>query len=363
MKVVVIGAGVAGLSIGWRLRQAGADVTILERAEPGKGATWASAGMISASAEMGEHDTPETELARRSSGLWPVFAAEIEQATGVDLHYGQRGALIVARDAEQAAAFKERAASDEDVSWLGQAEAAAFEPMLTGAFAGALWAPGESSVDSRALGRALTHAFAMAGGTLQRTEAVYRLDIENGAVTAARTPFAAYEADAFVIAAGAWSGQILGLPPELTKVKPVKGEMIALSRPASSPFPGHVVWGNGVYLVPRRNQVLVGATAVEAGFDTSITDKARDYLRARADALLPALAEWDEAEHWAGLRPGTPDEMPLLGPTSVRGLYAATGQYRNGILFAPAIADAVSRVVLDKKVPPEIAAFDPLRFA
>jgi glycine/D-amino acid oxidase-like deaminating enzyme len=143
----------------------------------------------------------------------------------------------------------------------------------------------------------------------------------------------------------------------------VKGEMIALSRPVSSPFPGHVVWGNGVYLVPRRNQMLVGATAVEAGFDTSITDKARDYLRSRADALLPALAEWDEAEHWAGLRPGTPDEMPLLGLTSVRGLYAATGQYRNGILFAPAIADAVSRVVLEKKVPPEIAAFDPLRFA
>lgn len=362
MKIVIIGAGVAGLSIGWRLRQARAEVTILERAEPGKGATWASAGMIAATAELGDHESPETEFARRSSGLWPIFAAELEQATGVDIHYGQSGSLIVARDAAEAAAAQARAADDTEVSWLGRADAAAMEPMLTGDFAGALWAAGEAHVDSRALGRALTAAFIRSKGELMAVETVASLVVENDRMVAARTPFKSYEADAFIVCAGAWSGQIAGLPVELTKVKPVKGEMLALDRPAASPIPGHVIWGNGVYLVPRRNQLLVGATVADAGFDTSVTDEAREYLRSRADALLPSLAGWTQADHWAGLRPGSPDGLPLLGATTIAGLYAATGQYRNGILFAPAIAEAVSRLVMEHKTPPEIAAFDPRRF-
>jgi glycine oxidase len=102
---------------------------------------------------------------------------------------------------------------------------------------------------------------------------------------------------------------------------------------------------------------------VDAGFDTNVTDAARDFLRSHAENLLPGLAEWEQADHWAGLRPGSPDGLPLLGPTTIERLYAATGQYRNGILFAPAIADAISRLVLDGKVPAEIAAFDPRRFA
>jgi glycine oxidase len=156
---------------------------------------------------------------------------------------------------------------------------------------------------------------------------------------------------------------MFGLPDELAVVKPVKGEMIALEPPASSPVPSHVIWGNEVYLVPRRKTLLVGATSVEAGFDTNVTDAAREFLRGHAEALLPALAEWQQTDHWAGLRPGSPDGLPLLGPTSIEGLYAATGQYRNGILFAPAIAEAVSKTVLAGKAPPEITAFDPRRFA
>src|SRR5262249_55317107 len=161
------------------------------------------------------------------------------------------------------------------------------------------------------------------------------------------------------ISAGAWTGGIPGLPPELAAtVKPVKGEMLALERQSASPFPGHVIWGRGIYAVPRRNQLLIGATVADAGFDTRPTKAARDWLRSRADALMPALKDWNEAEHWAGLRPGSRDDLPLLGPTTIARLYAATGQYRNGILFAPAIAEAISRLVLDNKVPPEIAPFD-----
>jgi glycine oxidase len=363
MRVIIIGAGVAGLSIGWRLSQAGVHVTILERGEPGKGATWASAGMIAATAELGHEQGPEAEFARRSSGLWPVFAAEIEQATGVAVHYARTGALIVALDAIQARTLKGTATPTAEASWLSPADAAAMEPLLTGTIEGALWAPGEAFVDNRALARGLVHAFVKAGGLLSRTEPAAELIIEGTRMRAVRTPFKTYEADVFIIAAGAWSGQLLGLPEELTKVKPVKGEMISLQRPASAGFPGHLIWGNGIYLVPRRNQVLVGATVADAGFDTRTTEGARDYLRTRANALVPALSSWSQADHWAGLRPGSPDGQPLVGPTTVTGLYAATGQYRNGILFAPAIAEAVTQLILAQKVPPQITAFDPRRFA
>jgi glycine/D-amino acid oxidase-like deaminating enzyme len=211
--------------------------------------------------------------------------------------------------------------------------------MLSEQIEGALWAPGEAFVDNRALSRALVRAFTGAGGVLSRTEPAAELIVEGARMTAVRTPFKTYEADAFIVAAGAWSGQILGLPLELTKVKPVKGEMLALERPPAAGFPGHLIWGNGIYLVPRRK-----------------------YLRARANALVPALSTWSQADHWAGLRPGSLDGQPLIGPTTVEGLYAATGQYRNGILFAPAIAEAVTQYVLEHKVPPQIAAFDPRRF-
>jgi glycine/D-amino acid oxidase-like deaminating enzyme len=120
------------------------------------------------------------------------------------------------------------------------------------------------------------------------------------------------------------------------------------------------VWGNGVYLVPRAKRLLVGATMEEAGFDTSLTRAAARDLHARAVALMPALAQWDFADHWAGLRPGSPDGLPMLGPTVVEGLYAATGQFRNGILFAPAVAELLCRLILER--PAERLVFDPRRF-
>jgi glycine/D-amino acid oxidase-like deaminating enzyme len=120
------------------------------------------------------------------------------------------------------------------------------------------------------------------------------------------------------------------------------------------------VWGNGGYMVPRNDRLLLGATSEEVGFDTSVTEEAATVLSRRARGLMPALAQWEIVEHWAGLRPGSPDGLPMLGRTHVDGLYAATGQYRNGILFAPAIADGLTRIVLEQA--PEIAAFDPRRF-
>src|ERR1700679_4243826 len=143
-----------------------------------------------------------------------------------------------------------------------------------------------------------------------------------GRVIAALTPFARYEGDAFVIAAGAWSGEIAGMPRDaIPLVVPVKGEMVALTPPEGARLPSHLVWGEGVYLIPRNGYLFVGATTRHAGFDTSLTDEARDWLVQNATSLMPDLERWTIAEQWAGLRPGSPDDLPILGETSAPGLF------------------------------------------
>ena len=362
MKVVVIGAGVAGLAIGWRLAQKGARVTVLDRAQPGRGATWAAAGMIAATMETGETDTPQAELAHGARSLWPDFAREIEDVSGRRIGYLQNGSLAVATTEEEASRFAERARASNDLTLLASAQARAMEPMLADGIQGALFAAQDAQVDNRALGDALARCFMRAGGTLIPNEPAIRIESDLTRAFAARTPFGYHEADAFVLAAGAWSGAIEGLPPDaLPPVKPVKGEMLALAPPKGAARPGHVVLGGDAYLVPRGDRLLVGATLDDAGFDTALSDAAKDWLSAKALSLMPALRFWRIVEHWAGLRPASPDGMPLLGKSTLPGLFIASGQYRNGILFAPSVAEILSRSVLEQSPGPK--AFDPRRFA
>jgi glycine oxidase len=358
MRIVIIGAGVAGLGIGWRLRQKGAEVTVLERAQPAQAATWASAGMLAVAGELGDADTEEAKFARHSRGLWSAFAAELEEASGLAIDYRENGALITALSADEAGALQ----SGTGLKRLSPEETRALEPMLTADIRGALFAPGEAQVNTRLLGEALARAFVRAGGTLSPNEAVIRIESEAGSARSARTPFGRYEADAFILAAGAWSADIEGLPRDaVPPVSPVKGQMIALAPPKGAALPARVVWGAGVYLVPRGPQLLVGATSEDAGFDTGVTREAADWLAGQACTLMPPLASWSIADHWAGLRPGSPDGLPMLGPSALDRLYVATGQFRNGILYAPAVAELLARLVLAPA--PEKLAFDPRRFS
>jgi glycine oxidase len=192
---------------------------------------------------------------------------------------------------------------------------------------------------------------------------VVRIEIENDRAVGARTPFALYRADAFVLAAGAWSGRIEGLPAAaVPPIVPVKGEMIALA-PDKGALPKHMLWGNEVYLVPRAGRLLIGATVTRDGFDTRTTNAAAEWLLGRAEQLIPALANWNMVEHWAGLRPGSLDDLPLIGPSTLDGLFIASGQFRNGILFAPAIAEAMCEGILNDVFGEDVRAFDPRRFA
>ena len=370
MKIVIVGAGIAGLSIGWRLAQAGASVVIIERAQPGTGATIASAGMIAATAEHGDENSADAVFGRTSAALWPAFAAEVEAAGSHKIGFRPEGTLLVAKSAEEAAQLAARVATLPAAKLLSADDARVMEPLLDKNIAAALFDPNEAQVDNRAIGLALARAFVRAGGKLQPNETAVRIEVEEGGddrpakVTGVHTPFGIHHGDAYVLAAGAWTSRIDGLPPgTMPPVIPVKGEMIALTPGLGTTLPRHVVWGNEVYLVPRHGRLFVGATVSHSGYDTSLTDEAASWLRSRAAGLMPALAGWEQAEHWAGLRPGSPDDLPILGETAIPGLFVAGGQYRNGILLAPAIAEALRSLILERKSSLDISAFDPLRFA
>jgi glycine oxidase len=361
VKVIVIGAGAAGLSIGWRLRQAGAEVAIIERGQPGCGATQAAAGMIAAGSDSPAGNA-EAELTRHSARLWPDFAAEIEEASGRSLSFFAHGGLAIARRPEEFEALRQRAMRG-DGQMISCQTARAREPLLAPDMLGALWIEKEARVDNRALGPALAISLARAGGNLLINETVVRFELRDNRILGVRTPFAVHQADAYVLAAGAWTSRIEGLPPAaLPPIIPVKGEMLALDPPKGESLPDSAIFGNEVYLVGQRGQLSIGATVTREGFDTSITQSAADWLLNRAAALVPSLRGWTVAEHWAGLRPGTPDDLPVLGQSVLEGLFIASGQYRSGILYTPAIADALAAHVLGRNAPFDLTAFDPRRF-
>jgi glycine oxidase len=366
-SVAIIGGGVIGLSIGWRLRRAGCAVTLFERGEPGRGASWAAAGMLAAGIEAEPTEEKLFELGRWSQSLWPDFAAELVAATGIGIGYDPTGTLVCAFTRDQAARLERGIAFQSRLGgvfeWLSGRAARALEPGLAANLVAAVSSRHDHQVDNRLLARALAVAFQCSGGILQAgTEAA--LDIEAGHVRGVVAGERHHPADFVVLAAGAWSGLVAGLssgaaPP----VRPVKGQMLALTMPAGAPLIRHVVWGAGCYLVPRADaRLLIGATTEERGFDTTVTAGGVLGLLDDAWRTLPGIEDLPIGEIWAGTRPGSPDDMPILGPSPVEGLVLATGHHRNGILLTPATAALVADYILSSRVDARMAPFSLDRF-
>ncbi|WP_043096998.1 glycine oxidase ThiO [Kallotenue papyrolyticum] len=367
--VVIIGGGICGLGIGWRLAQAGLPVMILERDRAGQGATWAAAGMLAAQAEAEPGEEPLTALLLASQRLWPDFARELEQASGQTVDYRDEGTLVVAQDRDEAERLRRRYDYGRRyglaLEWLSGAEARRREPHLARGVTAALFSASDHQVDNRKVALALHAAFLRAGGVLREHTSAREIVLRGGRVAGVRLPDDEIAADTIVLAAGCWSRQLAGLPPEAQPpVRPVKGQMLALQMLPDAPLIHHVVWGRDAYLVPRRDgRLLIGATVEEQGFDTSLSGGGLRHLLQGAWQVLPAIDELPLVEAWAGLRPGSRDDAPILGPTSLPGLVLATGHYRNGILLAPLTAWAISRLILDGVLPPVAQPFTMARFA
>jgi glycine oxidase len=308
-----------------------------------------------------------TAFARNARALWPEFSKQLEAASGKSISYSENGSLLVAQSAELASVLKDQGAtlSSNDISavWLEPQQLRIREPLLSPALLGGLYMAEDAQVDNRSLPGALCAAIKNAGGQLREHCEVHSLLIEEGRARAALTTQGQLRADVIVLACGAWMNFIGGIAPQdIPPVKPAKGQMIACEPPAGTRLPNAPIWAEDVYLVPRKDRMFIGATVEDASFDMSVTREARDFLREAATQVIPALASWRLTEMWAGLRPRTPDDAPVLGAAAIHGLYVASGQFRNGILFAPAVADMLCRLILDgNSGGPH--AFDPRRFA
>lgn len=368
-RVAIIGAGVIGLGIAWRLAGAGCPVDVFDRGAAGAGASHAAAGMLAAGVETEPGEAALLRLNLLSRSLWPAFAAEVEAASGIDVQLRTEGTLVVALNADDVGRlrFNHRLQQEAGVEthWLTGGEARRREPYLNPSVPAALYSPHDHQVENRRLAVALHRAAEAAGARIHEHAEVGRVLVEGGHARGVAVGADTHPADVVVLAAGAWSRRIEGLPEEARPpVRPVKGQMLALRMPDGEPLLHHIVWTPGVYLVPRLDgRLLVGATVEERGFDTSMTAGGMLALLEGAWRALPGIEELAIEETWVGFRPGSRDDAPVLGPTPVDGLVLATGHHRNGILLTPVTVDAVSRLVLDGTVPDTIAGFGLDRFA
>jgi glycine oxidase len=349
---VFVGGGVIGLSCAWRAARRGARVAVLERAVPPAGATNVAAGMLAPVGELTFGERELLELTLASARLYPDFVAELEAASGEATGYSREGALHIALDRDEAAELRRlhelQRSFELEAEWLAPSGCRRLEPGLTPSFHGGVFAAGEGSIDPRALARALVAALAAEGVQVRTGCEVVAGVFEGERLAGVRTAGGKeLRAGAVVLANGAWSGTTEWLPEHARPpVRPVKGEVLELRTRNGGVPCERIVCSERIYLVPRPDgRLIVGATSQERGFDTTVTAGGVHELLREAYRLLPDVAEMELSGAIAGLRPGTPDNMPIIGPGAIEGLILATGHYRNGILLAPLTAERVAALL------------------
>jgi glycine oxidase len=360
--VVVVGGGVVGLCCAWRAAQRGAHVAVLDRAEPPAGATRVAAGMLAPVGELAFGEPELLQMTVAAAKHYPEFVAALEAASGMETGYAQHGALHIALDRDEAAELRRvhdlQRSLGLGAEWLPPRRCRELEPSLTPSFNGGVHAPGEAAIDPRRMSAALLAAVADLGvevhGGVEVTEAL----LDGGRLEGVRTAAGqGWRAGAVVLAAGAWSGVAEWLPEDARPpVRPVKGQILELRSPDGEAPCERIVASERVYLVPRPDgRLIAGATTEERGFDSTVTAGGVHELLREAYRLLPDVAEMELVEATAGLRPGTPDNLPLIGPGALDGLILACGHYRNGILLAPLTGEAVAALLAGEPLPDPLA--------
>lgn len=364
--VVVVGGGIVGCALARSAALAGLTVDVVERGRPGGEATRAAGGMLSPFGEA-EGPGPFLELGLESLRLYPAFVRSVEEESGRDVGYLECGKLELALDEASEGRRRRHLAwlreRGEAARWLEPEAVRDREPALLRELRGALLLESEAQVDNRRLGPAVAAAAEVAGARIRAGRRVQRVALEGARVTGVELDDGSRAPSAkVVVAAGAWSGRLEGLPRPLP-VRPVRGQMLALD-PGPDTL-STVVDTSRAYLIPRRGgPVVVGSTMEEAGFRAEPTAEGIAGLLGAAVEAAPGLAGASLVETWAGLRPGTPDDLPVLGADpDVEGLFYATGHFRNGILLAPVTAACLTPLLTGEGRPPvELAPFRPDRF-
>ena len=374
VDLAIVGGGVIGLTLAWRARAKGLSVTLLERGKLGMGTSYVAAGMLApvAEVEFGDAGQAMLELGLRSAKMWPGFAAELERASGEQVGLLRTGTLVLARDEDEARELERQIAFRESLGLrttrLRPSEAREREPALAPTVRLALEAPEDHSVDPRLVLVALRRACERVGVELREHASVTGVELDQ---TSARVTGVTLQdgelvcARRVVLAAGAWTSQIEGLPEHArVSMRPVKGQILRLRDPAGPGLLTRVARFEGGYLVPRTDgRYVLGATVEERGFEEHATAGGVYELLREAHELLPGVSELQIEELSVGLRPGTPDNVPVIGTGALAGLTWATGHHRNGILLAPLTAELVLQSLLGEQAgSPLLSVCDPGRF-
>ncbi|WP_353930279.1 glycine oxidase ThiO [Okeanomitos corallinicola TIOX110] len=352
--VLIIGGGITGLACAVELKLRGANVTVLCR-DFTAAASHAAAGMLAPDAEN-ITDAAMLSLCQRSLTLYPEWISKLEEITGLNAGYWPSGIL---------APVYQKAGVNLPISqspslWLDQATINQYQPGLSTDVVGGWWYPDNGQVDNRYLVKVLRNAAESLGVIFKDGVAVEAIAQQQGQVIGVQTNTGFLKADHYLLAAGAWSNQILPLP-----VRPCKGQMLRLRVPeflTELPLT-RVLFGENIYIVPRRDRsIILGATVEDVGFTPDNTPAGIHSLLAAATRLYPPLADYPIQEMWWGFRPATPDELPILGESHCSNLTIATGHYRNGVLLAPVTANLIADMILSQKTDPLLTNFHYSRF-
>lgn len=363
--MLVVGGGVIGCAIARHLALRGARVRVLERGEPGAEASWAAAGLLAPLVEA-DGPGPFLDLLLRGREAYPGFSEAIREETGIDIGYSDVGTLALALsdpdEREMERRFAWQVAAGLPVERLTADEARALELALTGELRWALRFSGDHQVDNRELARALRDAAERAGADIRTGVAVKRLSWSGGRLAGVELASGKrMEAGAVVLAAGCWAGCVGGLPRPVPVI-PVHGQIVAMD--GSPQRFRHCIDTPRVYLVPRAGGRLIAGATVERGvWRKAVTPAGLCSLLPAATEIAPWIGELPLVETWSGLRPGTPDDLPVLGADpEVPNLFYATGHYRNGILLAPLTGRVVGELVLGGDPGEDLAPFGVGRF-
>ena len=342
--VIVIGGGIIGLSLAIELRKRDARVLIVERGEPGREASHAAAGMLA--------DTPVESpaalqpLANASARMYPEFVHELQDESGINVDLRDQGTLLFPARDELSKFPQNLPAPLQDL-----------ESALADHNQPAVYLK-ERTVDPRALVAAASKAAKHRGADISSGSAVSRISVSDARVDGVITEKSTYRAPVVVNCAGAWAGHVA---PVEFPTRPVKGQMLSVAAPR---LLRHVIRAPHVYLVPRSDgRILIGSTLEDVGYDKRTDAGVIQRLHRAAIKLVPALEQARILEDWAGLRPGTPDDLPILGATRVPGYFVAAGHYRDGILLAPITARVMAQVIGDEKPDHDISGFSLSRFS
>jgi glycine oxidase len=369
--VVIVGGGVIGASIAWKAAAAGLRVVLVDDQRRAR-ASWAAAGMLAPVAEVSYNEEPLLALSLRSAERYPSFVAELQEATGLTVGYRRCGSLLVAVDGDDHASlvalheFQRRLGLTAER--LTSRETRAMEPSLAPGVRSGVWVEGDHQIDNRRLLDALQGAVWAAGAIVE--SGVGRVVVDDGRVTGVTVDDGRVIATrTIVVSSGCWSAEVGGLPDSVRPpIRPVKGQILRLAMPVGEPILSRIVrarvHGQAVYLVPRASgELVVGGTVEERGYDDIVTAGAVHDLLRDARTVVPDVAECQLVEHWAGLRPATPDNAPILSDTATTGLILAAGHFRNGVLLTPATADIIVERLITGQFPSYAAPFTADRFA